>query len=191
MSVLKAIRSRRAIRSYRPDPVDRATITELIDLAVCAPSGLNRQPWSFAVIEGRDRLASFEAPARTALFDEAAANPGSPLAAVVGQLRELLEGGFLIFHGAPAAVLMLAPEGDKMALLDTALAAQNLMLAAEELGLATCPVGLSGAYFNRPSTRAELGLPADAEVVLTILLGHPDGPPPEMPARREPTIHGC
>ena len=55
MDMLEAIRGRRAIRSFSGEPVERDTIAYLIDLAICAPSALNRQPWSFAVIEGRER----------------------------------------------------------------------------------------------------------------------------------------
>lgn len=188
MDVMQAIRTRRAIRSYRPDPVDKATLTELIGLAVCAPSGLNRQPWSFAVIEGRDHLASLETAARAAWLDDEAVLASQP-PAVAQHVKELMEAGFPIFHGAPAAVLLLVPRGDQMALIDTAFAGQTLMLAAQGMGLATCPVALANAYLNLPSARADLGLPDDVEVMLTILIGTADGPWPDMPARQDPTIH--
>jgi nitroreductase len=111
---------------------------------------------------------------------------------VAQHVKELLEAGFSIFHGAPAAIVLLAPGGgDLMATVDTALAAQTLMLAAHGKGLANRPVALANAYLNLPSTRAELGLPDDTEVMLTVLIGTADGPWPEMPARHEPTVHWC
>ncbi|MDH4075042.1 MAG: nitroreductase family protein [Acidimicrobiia bacterium] len=191
MDVLEAIRTRRAIRSYRPDPVDKATLTEVIGLATCAPSGLNRQPWSFAVIEGRERLADLETAARAAWLDDDGAVLASQPPAVAQHVRELLEAGFPIFHDAPAAIVLLVPSGDRMATIDTALAGQTLMLAAHGMGLATCPVALGNLYLNLPQTRADLGLPADGEVMLTILIGTADGPWPDMPARHEPTVYWC
>ncbi len=190
MDVMEAIRTRRAIRSYRPDPVDKATLTEVIGLATCAPSGLNRQPWSFAVIEGRDHLASLESAARAAWLGDETVFASQP-PEVARHVKELIEAGFPIFHDAPAAILLLVPQGDQMARIDTALAGQTLMLAAQALGLATCPVALANAYLNLPSTRAALGLPDDVEVLLTILIGTADGPWPDMPPRQEPTIHWC
>ncbi|MEI7932978.1 MAG: nitroreductase family protein, partial [Alphaproteobacteria bacterium] len=44
------IRGRRSIRGYKPDPVPRALIEEIIGLAMRAPSSMNTQPWNFYVI---------------------------------------------------------------------------------------------------------------------------------------------
>ena len=52
------IRGRRSIRGYKPDPVPRALIEEIITLAMRAPSSMNVQPWNFYVITGEplDRI---------------------------------------------------------------------------------------------------------------------------------------
>lgn len=191
MDVLEAIRGRRAVRSYSSEPVERETLADLIDLAVCAPSALNRQPWSFAVIEGRERLAELDDVVRAAWLDEDGAVLASQPPDVAEHVRELLKSGFAIFHDAPAVILMLAPRDDMTAYIDTTLAAQTLMLAAHGMGLSTCPVALSVPYFNLPSTLEDLGLPADVRVLLTVLVGKGAGPSPDMPARREPTVHWC
>ncbi len=46
------VRERRSIRGYKPDPVPRAVIQEIIDIAKGAPSSMNTQPWYFHVITG-------------------------------------------------------------------------------------------------------------------------------------------
>jgi nitroreductase len=53
---------------------------------------------------------------------------------------------------------------------DCWLAAENLMLAARDEGLGTCWIGLSRAWFNLPSTKCELSLPEQYEVVAPIIL---------------------
>ncbi|MFN5686539.1 nitroreductase family protein, partial [Bradyrhizobium sp.] len=46
------ILGRRSIRGYKPDPVPRALIEEILTLAMRAPSSMNTQPWNFYVITG-------------------------------------------------------------------------------------------------------------------------------------------
>src|SRR5512133_145377 len=56
MDVFEAIRKRRAVRLYRPDPVSREDILTVLNAANQAPSGLNRQPWEFLVVTGKKVL---------------------------------------------------------------------------------------------------------------------------------------
>ena len=52
MEILDAIRTRRSIRAFRPDPVPREVLAELLDVCRWSPSGRNAQPWHFAVLGG-------------------------------------------------------------------------------------------------------------------------------------------
>ena len=60
MNVSDAVRARRTIRGFKPDPVPEEVICEIIDIARHAPSNSNTQPWHIAVVSGeaRDRLES-------------------------------------------------------------------------------------------------------------------------------------
>ena len=58
MDVVEAIYHRRAVREYTSDLVDQETLKFLIDAAIQAPSAVNQQPWSFAVV--RDKICSIE-----------------------------------------------------------------------------------------------------------------------------------
>lgn len=59
METIQVIKERRAVRSYTDAPIDRATIERLIDAAIFAPSAMNLQPWAFAVLLNRDRIAGY------------------------------------------------------------------------------------------------------------------------------------
>ena len=72
-AIERAIRARRAIRAFLPDPVDPALIRHLIDLAAQAPSGTNMQPWKLRVI-GTQSRARLETALLTAL--DAGERPG-------------------------------------------------------------------------------------------------------------------
>ncbi|MCD0415972.1 nitroreductase [Rubrivivax sp. JA1024] len=52
------VRGRRSIRGYKPDPVPRELIEEILELAMRAPSSMNSQPWNFTVLTGEplDRI---------------------------------------------------------------------------------------------------------------------------------------
>ena len=64
MEVLEGLRGRRAVRDYLDEPVSRDLIGAVIESAVWAPSGMNRQPWRFLILEGRDVLARCSAAAK-------------------------------------------------------------------------------------------------------------------------------
>ncbi|RLD97525.1 MAG: hypothetical protein DRI92_05515, partial [Aquificota bacterium] len=58
MELRDAILGRRSVRKYKSDPVPKEVLEEIMDLAVWAPSGMNRQNWFFVVVAGdlRDRV---------------------------------------------------------------------------------------------------------------------------------------
>ena len=53
MEVIEAIRGRRSIRSFKPDPVPKEALEELLDACRWAPNSSNTQPWEFAVLGGK------------------------------------------------------------------------------------------------------------------------------------------
>ena len=53
MELLEAIKMRRSIRAFKPDPVPKEIILELLGVAIRAPSGVNSQPWEFFIISGK------------------------------------------------------------------------------------------------------------------------------------------
>lgn len=166
MDILEAIHSRRAVRDFEDRPVDEATLRDLIGAAVWAPSGMNRQPWCFYVVEGREALARFSWKAKAAIMAQAGTHP--ELSTVLGDDPE-----FNIFYNAPLLVIVCATAPDDMALKDCCLAAQTLMLAAHAMDLGTCWIGFSDAWLNTPEGKADLGIPETLRPVAPIIVGHP------------------
>ena len=52
MDILEAIRTRKSIRGFKPDPVRREILAEILEVACRAPSAMNTQPWEFFVLAG-------------------------------------------------------------------------------------------------------------------------------------------
>ena len=181
MDVFEAIHSRRSIRRYRPEPVPRALLEELLLAAVQAPTPpvSGSAPWSLSVVEGIASLAGYGDRAKT----YARENQPAPHAWAWSERPD-----FKVFWDAPAPVLFSARHGNPEAPFDCCRAAQNLLLAAHARGLGSCWVGAPLPWLASPGVAAELGLPAGFDAVVAIILGYPDEAPPGSP-RPKPAIH--
>src|SRR5581483_8927644 len=110
LSALDAIYHRRAVRAYRPDPVDDATIQRLLDAAVHAPTAMHEEPWSFVVVQDRATLAHISDRAKALMVGEATAHREllrAPGATPVGRhLAMLTDPSFNIFYNAGTLVVV-------------------------------------------------------------------------------------
>ena len=161
MDVETAIRTRRTHKQYGPEPVDRATLEELLEPARWAPNHHLTQPWRFRVL-GPQTLARLKAAA------------GGKEATKLGRAPTLV---------IASAVLTGDEVQDEEDLYATAAAVYGVLLTATARGLAS--------YWRTPAALrdaaiwTELGLPDDERFVALIHLGRPVTDPPAK--EREPT----
>ena len=166
MEVISAVTGRRSIRKYKLQDISDEDISYIFEAARWAPSWANTQCFEFIIIrdaELKKRLAE-------TLPEMNPARPSfSQVPAVIVACALKQKSGF--FKGTPAT-----DKGDWL-LFDTALALQNLTLAAYSRGLGTVHIGL----FDAQKVREILNVPATVEVVELIPLGIPDeeGRPPK------------
>lgn len=171
---------RRSIRRYRNDIVPREVLLEVLTAASWAPSAHNCQPWRFVVIDlprMRERLA--RAMGRKLRADLMADGvPGELIDKDVARSFERIT-------GAPVLILVALSVEDMdtypdqrrqhnewlMAVQSTAMAGQNLMLAAHAHGLGSC--WLCGPLFSPDIVRKELKLPSDWQPQGLITVGYP------------------
>lgn len=169
MEVLEAIKTRRSIRRYKSTPVDDKTLETVLEAARWAPSWSNTQCWRFIVVrdaKAKDELAD-TLPKSNPAFDAVKNAP-----AVIVACAELGKAGYIKGE-------LPSDKGDWWYMFDTALAMQNLVLAAHSLGLGTVYIG----WFDAKKAASILDVPPDFCVVAMTPLGYPDQEPKVRPRR--------
>ncbi len=170
MDVLEAIKTRRSIRRYKPDPVDEKTLETILEAARWAPSWANTQCWRFVVVSD-DAAKAQLADALSANNPATDAIKNAPITIVVCAQQK--RSGH--YHGEPST-----DKGDGWLMFDTGLAMQNLVLAAHALGLGTVHVGA----FDAGKAAKVLNVPDGYCVVEMTPLGYPDHEA-KVPPRKE------
>lgn len=195
MELRDAIMKRHSVRGYTDQPVDQETIREILELACRAVSGVNCQPWEFAVATGETIEKLRESNIRLLRAGEKGEMEYGELPdvkylnrsrtigkALLGAMkigREDKEGrvwwserGYRFFD-APAVIFVLMDErfADTF-LLDIGCVTQNIILAATDRGLGTCVEAQAIVY--QKEARKLLGIPDDRKMVTAIAIGYED-----------------
>lgn len=157
MEYSELIAKRYSVRAYRPDPVEDGKLQAVLDAARLAPTAANRQPIQLVVMRTAGREAEIGKIYRRPWFVQA------PLVIAVCAISSQA----------------WVRESDRFnaRLIDAAIVADHLILAATNQGLGTCWI----AAFNVEAARSVLQLPAEAEPVIFTPLGYPaDQPGPKI-----------
>lgn len=199
MQVTEAIRQRKSVRGYKPDPVSKEVLREILEIAGRSPSAMNSQPWEFVVLGGEvlDRirqanvakLTAGEMPSgehpvvgwsRDSVYRTRQVALAKELFRLMGIERtdgekraEWMARGFRFFD-APAAVVVLVDRSleANTYLIDVGIVIQSICLAALEYGLATCIEDQGCMY---PDVLRDLAdIPATKRVVMSVAVGYPD-----------------
>ena len=174
MDLMEAIKGRRSIRKYKPDPVPEETLQKIMEAVRWAPSWPNTQCWEVIVV--KDQKVKSELA--TTLIHIPKSNPAgssmteAPIVLVLCGMK----GVSGCYKGQPQTA-----KGDWL-MFDTGIAMQNLCLAAHALGLGTVVVG----RFDHKKVAEVLGVPQNVEVVAMTPLGYPTAEG-TAPKRKEPS----
>ncbi len=194
MDLLQAIKERKSIRAFRPDQIPREKIEEILRLAICAPSAINLQPWEFIVVTGEEKERLSRRLIKAYKEKQISCRPDTvkPLPKTYGRrgfktleamkpffeemkvdLNQYINEGSCNFYGAPVAIIICLDDSfSKASFVDIGLTLGYFVLAAYELGLGTCPIGLITAYEDE--IKDLLDIPENKNVVIGVALGVPD-----------------
>ena len=209
----EVVRGRRSIRGYKPDPVPKAVIREVIETAMRAPSSLNTQPWNFYVISGEplDRIRAGNTERNIAgvpdsrEFRSHGAYDGAHRERQIDIAKQLFGAmgierdnkdkrtdwvlrGFRQFD-APVSIVVTydrSIHGGDIGPFDCGAVTNALVNAAWSRGLG-CVINSQG-IMQSPVVREHAGIAEDQVIMICVALGYPDDsfPANAVVSRRKP-----
>lgn len=184
------LKGRRSIRIYKEEPLKVEMIEQLIDIARYAPSGINRQPVNWAVVEGKEEVSKLSGLV-IKWMEHLLANK-VPMAESFGfhnHVAAWKRGEDWICRGAPVIIIAYGLKDDPMVPQSCTIAATYLELAAFGLGLGACWAGYVNMAINMSDeARKFVGLSSRATVGAAMMVGHSKYKYSRIPLRNEATI---
>ena len=166
--VLSSIMARRSIRKYLDKPVEHEKLEVIVRAGINAPSGVNRQPWIVRVVEDQKLIADVTEVYKLANAEQ------------VKRDKDFKN----MFRNAPNLICVCTPANGGGE-LDAGLLGENIMLAAQSMGLGTCCLG-GPVRFLLSNEKCKfflerLDIPADYKLNYIIAIGYPDEQPDAKP----------
>ena len=166
--VINTIMARRSVRKYLDKPVEHSKLEAIVKAGINAPSAMNRQNWAVRVIEDYKLIADV-----SEVYKQE--NP---------QMVERDPNFKNMFRNAPNLICVCAPTDGNFN-LDAGLLGENMMLAAQSLGLGTC-IQTGPVRFLLTNEKAKpflqaLDIPEGYKLLYVIAVGYPDEKPDAKP----------
>ena len=160
--MLETIRNRRSVRQFTSAPVTQEQVEKLLEAGIMAPSAMNKQPWHFIVCRDREMMERFQTV--------------HPYSKMLSQ--------------APVMILVCGDTqkqpGPHFYQQDCAACTENILLAAQAMGLGGCWLGIPPQSEREEQIAALFGLPEHIKPFCGIALGVPSVQPPQP----ERSLHG-
>ena len=212
MDIIEAIKKRKSIRDFKNDQVPQSIIREILEVACCAPSAMNTQPWEFIVIAKEtldnirhmviEKLKAGEKPHSEHSVvgwpsESVYRNRQIELAKKIFQLMDIkrddtdkrtkwLERGFRYFN-APAVIIVCVDRilAKGTPIFDIGAVTQNICLTALHYGLGTC-IEDQGVMYPEV-LRKFCNIPDNKQIIIAIAIGYPnwDFPANQLKTSRE------
>ena len=172
--IFETIMHRRSIRRFEPKQIEEAALQQILQAGLYAPSAGGRQSVIFAVCQDK------EVNERLGKIKRANSHPhmATETSFVSREQPSIADDPKLTnaFYDAPTVITMFAPKNFLFSAEDCAAAAENMMLAADALGIASCYIGQGWTAFADPYGQKILrqwSIPTDHYAVMQLLLGYP------------------
>lgn len=172
--IIDTIKKRRSIRKYQDKKIPKEIIEKILECAVYAPSAMRLLPWNFIIIENKEKIRELSQRAKETLH---LLGLGMKFAERITSKEDL------IFFNAPLLIIITCDKNVKWRKEDTALAAENMFLAAQSFGLGSCWIGLADGINKDEKTKEDLGIERNHEITAFLIFGYPAEEKP-IPERR-------
>lgn len=165
--VVETIMTRRSVRQYKPQAVEREKMQTIVECGINAPNAMNKQPWEVRVVDNADYINGV-----TELYKKA-----NPKAAEDPAFKN-------IFRNAPTVVFIGHDTKSESSPFDCGLLAENMMISAWSMGIGSCCLGSPARFMKTPEAAEylqKLGFSEGYELLYCIGFGYPDEAPAAKP----------
>lgn len=162
---LKTIKARRSIRKFAKEPVKAEDLQAVLEAGIYAPNQQNKQSWHFTVVQTSVVISELIVGAKKWLSKSD--NP------VFREKAKTVE--YDLFYSAPINIIISGDDQDLWSRPNCAAAVQNILLAAESLGLGACWKNMITGLLNSEEGQAlkeRLGIPAGYRPYFGVVLGY-------------------
>ena len=172
--IFETILHRRSIRRFEPKQIEEAALQQILQAGLYAPSAGGRQGVIFAVCQDKEvneRLGKIKRANSHFRMSTEASYVSREQPSIVDDAKLTNA-----FYDAPTVITMFAPKNFLFSAEDCAVAAENMMLAADALGIGSCYIGQGWTAFADPYGQKILrqwNIPTDHYAVMQLLLGYP------------------
>ena len=165
--VVETIMTRRSVRQYKPQAVEREKMQTIVECGINAPNAMNKQPWEVRVVANADYINGV-----TELYKKA-----NPKAAEDPAFKNM-------FRNAPTVVFIGHDTESESSPFDCGLLAENMMISAWSMGIGSCCLGSPARFMKTPEAAEylqKLGFSEGYELLYCIGFGYPDEAPAAKP----------
>lgn len=165
--VVETIMTRRSVRQYKPQTVERDKMQTIVECGINAPNAMNKQPWEVRVVDNADYINGV-----TELYKKA-----NPKAAEDPAFKNM-------FRNAPTVVFIGHDTKSESSPFDCGLLAENMMISAWSMGIGSCCLGSPARFMKTPEAAEylqKLGFSEGYELLYCIGFGYPDEAPAAKP----------
>lgn len=179
--VLECINKRRSIRAYDKTQIKEEELKAIIEAGLYAPSARNSQPWHFTVVQNKELLDELNVDTKEVVKN-------SP---IEFQRNLVKNTEFNVFYGAPTAIYVSSEDSAHEPQVDISAAIQNMLVAAESLGIGSCWLRLPKMLFQGPKAneyKKRLQIPEGYTPEFIVTIGYKKQEVVQAPPRRENTV---
>ena len=164
--VVETIMARRSIRQYKAQPVEEEKLQEILKCGINAPTGMYKQSWQIRVVQDPGLLAA---------IDEGF---------MAQRVKNGKTGKARAFYGAPCLIFIAYDLNYDLSQVDCGLLGENMILAAESMGLGTCCLGQVTRFMMSEDAKdllPRLEIPETHQLLYAISVGYADETPDAKP----------
>lgn len=176
--VLKTIRNRRSTRKFKDEQINEEELQALLDAAVEAPSAVNSQPWHFTVIQDKNMIDFISDQSKKGMLQSDIEN-----------VKSMGAGSANILHNAPTVIVVSGQKEVTSSLVDCSAAIENMLIAAESIGLGAVWVGMVRFFFSIEDNMKKLNLPDGYVPYYAVSIGYKDNSEAMLMSRNRDVVN--